>query len=626
MLLLKRTEFGHPDVAIILTQISYYMSGLNEAQMDDVFKRLDNCSYKHAEYERWIVAVGMDNVPKNLHTLNGVNLDDIEQREQLYSLLCYSMNVVNFSLARAVFPKESKQFPHKISMSAWDLCLSKNKFGSGAKEPTTGFSGTNESQLLLPLTIKQEDLPQILGTNALVLSYLLQSENNNYYHFGPCADTLDEDILNKAVKTGARVLLDVGALMLQMDNEKVAQEWLRKLWENKQVCAAVFFGKDDCLMVCDRVGRKCLFSVSPYYHQLDRCVVYLDDIHTRGTDLRFPNNTIGCVTLGKGLTKDRLVQACMRMRLLGKGHSIYYCAANDVHLSITKQMKYNEREPQSADILRWAIGNSCDSVRDGLLHWSSQGLQRSIKDAAESAFKHNIAKIKSDKKKRESSCMMKRSINNASDREPQTSHNRWRAIEYSCDSVRTGLLNWSSQGLQRSNKDAAEYAFNHKDGNIKSGLKKLGLQCTEDEMLQLYHLYGGSRLLEPVPKIIKKSLNVSVNRFERNILPMILILLKTLVKQLYQLVMTFLLVATSMLVLTNALLTFWTRSRNENLKLSWKRKDMFIDLVFRSHINLLLHKLSKSWRQQGASRIRVLLILFQLIKSLIAQQDFQSFL
>ena len=395
----ERTEFGHPDVAIILTQISYYMSGLNDAQMDDVFKRLDNCSYKHAEYERWIDAIGIDKVPKSLRSLNGVNLDDIEQKETLYSLLCYSMNVVNFWLSRAVFPRESKQFPHKISMSAWDLCLSKNKFDSGADKPTTGFSGTNESQLLLPLTIKQRDLPQILGTNAMVLSNLLRSVNNSYYHFGPCADTLDEDILNKAVETGARVLLDVGALMLQMDNKKVAQEWLKKLSGTTNISAAVFFGKDDRLMVLDRQDHLCSFTFSPYNDQLDHCVVYLDDIHTRGTDLRFPFNTLACVTLGKGLTKDRLVQACMRMRLLGKGHSVYFSAANDVHISITKQMKSLHRVPEAADILRWVLKNSCDFVRDGLMHWSSHGLIRSIKDAAESSVKNaslNMHQITSD--------------------------------------------------------------------------------------------------------------------------------------------------------------------------------------------------------------------------------------
>ncbi|XP_065660131.1 uncharacterized protein LOC136084024 [Hydra vulgaris] len=387
----ERTEFGHPDMAIVLTQISYYMSGLNDDQLDEVFKYLEKCSYKDVEYERWIEAIGIGNVPNDLHVLNGVNLDNAEQKEKLYSLLRNSMNVVNFWLNRSVYPREAKQFSYRISTSAWDLCLSKD-FDNGTEKCTTGFSGTNESELVLPLTIKSNDLPQTQGTNAMVLSYLLQSENNIYFHFSSGKKILDECILNKMVETGARVLIDVGALMLQMDNKNVSLELLKKYSTNFSVSAAVYFDKDDRLMVIDRKDYVCPFSISPYSDQLDRCVFYIDDIHTRGTDLRFPSNTLACVTLGKGLTKDRLIQACMRMRLLGNGHRVFFFAANDVHLSIKNQMKSSTKTPETADVLRWAINNSCNTIRNGLIHWSSQGLRRSIKEAAES-FMYNT-KIK----------------------------------------------------------------------------------------------------------------------------------------------------------------------------------------------------------------------------------------
>ena len=41
---------------------------------------------------------------------------------------------------------------------------------------------------------------------------------------------------------------------------------------------------------------------------MDRCVVYLDEIHTRGTDLRLPKDARAAVTLGPKLNKDKLVQ------------------------------------------------------------------------------------------------------------------------------------------------------------------------------------------------------------------------------------------------------------------------------------------------------------------------------
>ncbi|XP_065673543.1 uncharacterized protein LOC124806063 isoform X2 [Hydra vulgaris] len=383
----ERTDFGHPDIAIILTQISYYMSGLSESQLDEVFFYLDKGANKEVEYGQWIKAIGIDNVPNNLRELNGVNLDNIEQKKKLYSLLSYSMSVVNFWLNQVVYPREAKQFPTKISTSAWDLCL-KNKLGSENKNYTTGFSGTNELQLLFPLTITQKDLSKLSGTNAMVLSFLLQPENKTYYHISSSVDTIDKCILKTLIETKACVLIDVGALMLKMDNKKVALEWL-KISLPSEVSAAVYFDTEDRLMVCDRKGRTSLLSVSPYCHKLNRCVIYLDDIHTRGTDLKFPINAVACVTLGKGLTKDRLVQACMRMRLLGNGHSVYFYASKDVHMSIVRQMNNSNRIPDATDILKWAINNSCNTIRVGLLHWSFQGIRYAIKEAAElSMFKN----------------------------------------------------------------------------------------------------------------------------------------------------------------------------------------------------------------------------------------------
>ena len=50
------------------------------------------------------------------------------------------------------------------------------------------------------------------------------------------------------------------------------------------------------------------FVSSPFNRQLDKCIVYLDDAHTRGTDLKLPRETRAAVTLGPKVTKDRLLQ------------------------------------------------------------------------------------------------------------------------------------------------------------------------------------------------------------------------------------------------------------------------------------------------------------------------------
>ncbi len=51
-----RTEFGHPDVALVLTQLSYYYSGLDNKQLTQCFDRL-NQEENNLEtiYDQWIL-------------------------------------------------------------------------------------------------------------------------------------------------------------------------------------------------------------------------------------------------------------------------------------------------------------------------------------------------------------------------------------------------------------------------------------------------------------------------------------------------------------------------------------------------------------------------------------------
>jgi hypothetical protein len=60
-------------------------------------------------------------------------------------------------------------------------------------------------------------------------------------------------------------------------------------------------------LIQTRDGSAQSFVDSPYANRLDQCLVYLDEAHTRGTDLRLPDGQ-AVVTLGPKLTKDKLVQ------------------------------------------------------------------------------------------------------------------------------------------------------------------------------------------------------------------------------------------------------------------------------------------------------------------------------
>ncbi|CAF3218262.1 unnamed protein product, partial [Rotaria socialis] len=384
-----RTEFGHPDVALVLTHLSYYYSGLSDLQLSQCFNRLnDEETDPRPIYDQWILYEGEDDLPTCIEQWNGVNLKDFEQRSRyLFPTFRYNMLVINYFLNHFVFPREAKQFPFKLVSSAWDLSSSLRS------KIITGFSGTNDTQLLLPVHIRQYDLPELQKTDAIVVNNLLQPENENYQSL--LINYTSENILNKIInyKETINVILDVGALFIDGTNREIAVKWLN-LSNRNQIDYVVYFDCDS-IVVGDRQSHHCPFVTSPASERLDRCIFYLDEIHTRGTDFKFLVGFKAAVTLGNGLTKDRFVQACMRMRKLGNGHSLTFWSSYEVHQQI-KTLKRNSLiiehkrrkgdEPINLiDILRWVYENTQQATWDGLHHWAAQSLnfQRKV-----SAFQH----------------------------------------------------------------------------------------------------------------------------------------------------------------------------------------------------------------------------------------------
>ena len=264
----------------------------------NLLAKLDN---PEMEYDHW-VELGQD-LPEELRQLNGVNTEDKAQVDEiLVPLFSRNKGVVDFYLSQVVFPRAAREFPSKLPTSAWDLVEEKKNFA-------TGFSGTNDNRYLLPTSIAQEDPDFVLDTNALVLRHLLLSENDHY----ECTEGDNGEresataFLERLVRKDPeiRVLLDVGAQMLELQNEALARHWLSL---RPDISAAIFFNDSDHLTVVTSDGTIEPFISSPFNRQLDKCVVYLDEAHTRGTDLKLPKGMRAAVTLGPKVTKDRLVQ------------------------------------------------------------------------------------------------------------------------------------------------------------------------------------------------------------------------------------------------------------------------------------------------------------------------------
>ncbi|KAF3925709.1 hypothetical protein AA313_de0204157 [Arthrobotrys entomopaga] len=303
------SDFAHPEVLLCLTCLSWYNYGLEDEDIKRAFYLVVSTENPDDEYRRWVY--GIRDIPTHLQSLQG-------------------------------------------------------------------FSGTNDNKYLLPLSIKQRDLESHAHTNALVLNYLLATENNFFIRAAiprTKQKMTVEELLNTVVAQTPpiSVLLDVGAQVLELENKEVAREWLHRAanvdpdkWQ-----AAIFFNSKDEICVIDRVGRVELLMTSNFARQMENCLCYLDDAHTRGTDLQFPLGSRALVTLGPRTTKDRLIQGAMRMRKLGKGHSVVFCAPPDIESKILAIS--NKLRVENVDILKWVLRETCHQTKKNASLWAAQG-------------------------------------------------------------------------------------------------------------------------------------------------------------------------------------------------------------------------------------------------------------
>ncbi|KAI6538929.1 hypothetical protein MCOR05_004791 [Pyricularia oryzae] len=379
-----RSKFSHPEVVLFLTSLSYYYGGLSDEDLFVTFGQLLKSDQPDQEYNAWIADA--PNLNSSFHHLEGVNIKDKPQCVQLLSpKLRYAKAVVDYFLGHVVFPKYIKEFPNKLSGSGWDI-------GQVKTRPISGFSGTNDARELLPLSVTHLDLPSQKHTNALVLDYLLKDDNHvslipHRTTTGSDADQLLTMVMK--MQQEVQVLLDVGAQILELGNLQIAKQWLRMHQEqgpasNKQ--AYVYFNNDNNLCVVDIRGKKELRQTSPFATAFDVCLVFLDEAHTRGTDLKLPDNFRAAVTLGANLAKDRLVQ--------GKGQTVVFCIPPEIRVKILQKVHKDEDDSISWLIIPlWAVQGRrfghqkhlWDQSQNGNLNVTSMSPQQAIKFQEEEA-------------------------------------------------------------------------------------------------------------------------------------------------------------------------------------------------------------------------------------------------
>lgn len=310
-----QAEWGHPDVAILFTCLAFYYEGLEINYLRQTLEHVLKTDDPSQVYDRF---TQNSTLPDSLREWYSINVQDEVQLKEIWRHIRYNVVVIDYFLNNFVFPRHAKQFQVKLQASGWDIPLfSVNNIPvkgdrrlKTSVASTTGFSGTNDWKRMLPLTICQHDLPGLSHTNAEVLTYLLQPRNRKYVL---AADSRgrhisEHELLKIIHNEGIRVLIDAGAQILEMDNLSLVKAWLEVAYE---VPAAIYFDRDNKPQVIYRQGHQIPLVASPYADDLGDCLVYLDEAHTRGTDLKLPTCARGALTLGLGQTKDHTVQGLL---------------------------------------------------------------------------------------------------------------------------------------------------------------------------------------------------------------------------------------------------------------------------------------------------------------------------
>ncbi|EED21984.1 conserved hypothetical protein [Talaromyces stipitatus ATCC 10500] len=351
-----RSEFSDPDTVIMLTCLSYYYEGLSDKDLYNSFTHVTKSDQGPIEYEVWV-----KDAPALAHQfrqLEGVSLQDRNYCvEHIFPALRYSKGAIDYFLAHIVFPKEMKEFPLKLSASGWDI-------GRIKTHPTSGFSGTNDSRDILPLSVRQLDLTKQKHTNALVLGYLLQPENSV-----EIVNPTETDITNVCsvlqmvtnMTPPTQVILDVGAQILE-SNQEVAKEWL-KLLPEARCQAIVFIDDNDELNVLDRKGIVEPLLISPFAKQMENFVMFTLTSPILEALTYDCHNTI--------VLQSHWVLTSLKTNWF---KSVVFLVSEEVQTKIRSCVSKTEDAVLNvSNVLRWAISETMIDTCRNIALWAVQG-------------------------------------------------------------------------------------------------------------------------------------------------------------------------------------------------------------------------------------------------------------
>ena len=381
-----RAEFAQPDCASVFTFLSYYYDGLSREQVVEAFNALLSVGEiaQKSIYQIWFdlskSSIIEDSCEDKLDSVVKIDLSNYMLVTLLVKYYRYNTATINYWLESVVLPVETMHFPRRLEATSWDIATNSSK-------KVAGFSGTNDSKMLLPTSLSWTDSNEIelkatdgkmihlisKYSSFYVLPKKLDVSNqtkNNFMHWMDILDTVID--LSKNCGTYLAALIDSGALMAGTANKDVAIYLAERL--DPDIFQGVVYFDLNQWWVRDGLGREWPKHASPIHEQ--DAFVYFDESRCRGSDMKLKINAEAVLTLGPNMCKDKLMQAAGRMRQLESGQKLLIIAPDDV---ITKIRSTNNLcssgEIKPDNILKWVLSNTVANTSDWMLEWGVQGAQ-----------------------------------------------------------------------------------------------------------------------------------------------------------------------------------------------------------------------------------------------------------
>ena len=341
--------FEHTDVRIGLSILAYYHQGLVFSQWMALIRLAISRPYDaHTWWAQWIEGTDCP-----IQRWDSLNVSDINQAKTLHALLGRRPVVIQSYLSHIALAHIT-EFENKLSADGTTLTY------PSRTTRILGFSGTTTTAL--PHTVAFKPLPALAQTDALNLRLFADPTVVTLREQPVPSDSmaLIEAFIRECNHDPlVSCILDAGALITGQSNQEVATALSRGI-RRPAFHGVVFFGdKGEVLLMrpdSDLAVPFCDTDCTP-----DQIITYVNDIRTRGTDRVFPALGRGLLTVGERLANDRLTQAAMRLRQLGRGQTVTMWVSDRIKAEIEQ---WSEQSPlRPVDVYGWSMWQS--ACRDG---------------------------------------------------------------------------------------------------------------------------------------------------------------------------------------------------------------------------------------------------------------------